>query len=584
MYLTTVNHPNTITRMKQIRLALAQINPTVGDFEGNVQLILEQIAESKTLGADIVVFPELAITGYPPEDLLLKNSFVQANLKALTRVIDSTCDITVVVGFVDSQPEGIYNAAALIQSGEMAGVYHKTHLPNYGVFDEQRYFMQGNSCPVFQIAGVNIGINICEDIWKDNGPCTFQAKAGAEIILNISASPFHHGKHLVRERMLSTRAAENATIVAFCNLVGGQDELVFDGSSGIFDRRGNLIARAKQFEPELLIADVVIREDTDLKSTPTMKPVENDVEPDGLSNSRWRVPPAIENPIGPLMDTNSEIYKALVVGTRDYIKKNGFESVVIGLSGGIDSSIVATVAVDALGSEKVYGLIMPSRFSSAQSALYAEQLAKNLGIKTFTIPIEDTYQSYLESLEDVFTDSKTDVTEENIQARIRGNFLMALSNKFGWLVLNTGNKSEVATGYTTLYGDMAGGFAVIKDVPKTMVYQLCKYRNSLAGFDLIPAAVIARAPSAELRPEQKDSDSLPFYDILDPILLAYIEEGRSVEEIIKLGNDPVIVRRVARLVDLSEYKRRQSPPGIKITPKAFGRDWRLPITSKFRDY
>ncbi|AKG53441.1 glutamine amidotransferase chain of NAD synthetase [Dehalogenimonas sp. WBC-2] len=570
--------------MKQIRLALAQINPTVGDFEGNVRLIIEQITESKILGVDIIVFPELAITGYPPEDLLLKSSFIKANLKALSRVIDSTCDITAVVGFVDSQPEGIYNAAALVQSGKMVGVYHKTHLPNYGVFDEQRYFIQGNSCPVFQIAGVNIGINICEDIWKDNGPCTVQSKAGAEIILNISASPFHHGKHLVRERMLCARAVENATIVAFCNMVGGQDELVFDGSSEIFDSHGNLIARAKQFESELLIADLVIHDDTNRKNITSKKPLENGVEPEYTSSSRCQVMyPAVKNPIGSLMETNAEIYQALVVGTRDYIQKNGFEGVIIGLSGGIDSSIVATVAVDALGAEKVNGLIMPSRFSSTKSALYAEQLATNLRIKTFTISIEDSYQSYLDSLEGIFAGTKPDVTEENIQARIRGNFLMALSNKFGWLVLNTGNKSEVATGYTTLYGDMAGGFAVIKDVPKTMVYQLCKYRNSLAGIDLIPASVISRAPSAELRPEQKDSDSLPAYDLLDPILLAYIEEGRSVDEIIKLGNDPVVVRRVARLVDLSEYKRRQSPPGIKITPKAFGRDWRLPITNKFRD-
>jgi len=576
--------------MKQLRLALAQINPTVGDFKGNVKLIIENLVRARDLGADVVAFPELAITGYPPEDLLLKPSFVDANLKALDEVIGAARGITSIVGFVDRKAD-LHNAAAVIHDGILIGAYNKVYLPNYGVFDEKRYFHAGDACPIFEVGGIGIGLNVCEDIWYDTGPATVQATAGAELILNISASPYYHGKHHFRERMLGARATDNVAIVAFCNLVGGQDELVFDGGSVIFDEQGNTVARAKQFEEELLVADIDIEgvyrsrlQDPRWRKVGQQLECGCPAERIIVTQARARIArPQIEKSITPLLEPDTEVYEALVLGTRDYIKKNDFGGVIVGLSGGVDSSIVATIAVDALGKDAVHGLIMPSRFSSSLSAEYAGQLAHNLGIKTYTIPIEKAYQAYLESLTGTFEGLRPDVTEENIQARIRGTLLMALSNKFGWLVLNTGNKSEVATGYTTLYGDMAGGYAVIKDVPKTLVYRLCRYRNTQAGFDLIPDAVISRVPSAELRPGQKDSDSLPEYDLLDPILLAYVEEDKSVDQIIAQGFGAEVVKKVARLVDSSEYKRRQAPPGIKITPKAFGRDRREPITNKFRD-
>ena len=576
--------------MKQLRIALAQINSTVGDFKGNVRLIIENIEKARAAGADIVAFPEMAIPGYPPEDLLLKSSFIDANLKALEEVVAASSGITAVVGFVDRK-EDLHNAGAIIHDRSLVSVYHKIYLPNYGVFDEKRYFHPGKSCPVYEIGGVGVGINVCEDIWYDTGPATVQANGGAEVILNISASPYHHGKHDLRERMLGTRATDNVAIVAFCNLVGGQDELVFDGGSVIFDEQGNTVARAKQFEEELLIADLDVENvsHSRLQDPRWRKDIEQ-LECDcptrrvSVTSSRREVlRRPIQTQIAKLLEPDAEVYRALVLGTRDYIKKNSFNGVIIGLSGGVDSSLVATIAVDALGQEAVHGLIMPSRFSSPLSAEYADRLGVNLGIKTFNVPIEKPYQAYIDSLTEVFYQAKPDVTEENIQARIRGTLLMALSNKFGWMVLNTGNKSEVATGYTTLYGDMAGGYAIIKDVPKTLVYRLCHYRNAQAGFDLIPEEVINRVPSAELRPGQKDSDTLPEYDLLDPILLAYVEEDKGVEQIIAQGYDPEVVKKVSRLVDNSEYKRRQAPPGIKITPKAFGRDRREPITSKFRE-
>lgn len=576
--------------MKQLRIALAQINSTVGDFKGNVRLIIENIQKARAASTDIIAFPELAIPGYPPEDLLLKPSFIDANLKALEEVIQASRGITTVVGFVDRQ-EDLHNAAAIIHDGKLVSVYHKIYLPNYGVFDEKRYFHPGKTCPVYEIGGVGVGLNICEDIWYDTGPATVQASAGAEVILNISASPYHHGKHFFRERMLGARATDNVAIVAFCNLVGGQDELVFDGGSVIFDEQGNTIARARQFEEELLIADLDVENVFHSRlQDPRWRKEGQQMECDCptervqvTSSCNEHAQTMLPKQITPLLESDAEVYKALVLGTRDYILKNGFEGVIIGLSGGVDSSLVATIAVDALGPEAVHGLIMPSRFSSPLSAEYAEKLATNLRIKTFNVPIEKAYQAYIDSLAGVFYDTKPDVTEENIQARIRGTLLMALSNKFGWMVLNTGNKSEVATGYTTLYGDMAGGYAIIKDVPKTLVYKLCRYRNVEAGFDVIPEEVINRVPSAELRPGQKDTDSLPEYDLLDPILLAYVEEDKGVEQIIAQGYEPSVVKKVARLVDGSEYKRRQAPPGIKITPKAFGRDRREPITSKFRE-
>jgi NAD+ synthase (glutamine-hydrolysing) len=576
--------------MRKLRIGMSQINVTVGDFTGNTQKILAAITEAKSLGVDLITFPELAICGYPPEDLLFKPQFIEENLKCLEKVVEQTAGLAVVVGFVDAKDD-IYNAAAIISDGKLVSVYHKIYLPNYGVFDENRYFQAGRECPVYIIGGIGVGVNICEDIWYEAGPATVQAYAGAEVIVNISSSPYHAGKRDFRERMLGTRASDNVAIVAYNNLVGGQDELVFDGNSMVLNEKGELIARGKQFEEDLIVVDLDVeavfrtrlhdprwRKETLLLQEQrwhTAKIVVSDLP---FTVLKLTLPPRqIE-----VRSLPGEVYDALVLGTRDYITKNGFEKVVIGLSGGIDSSLVATIAVDALGSANVIGVSMPSRYSSSGSISDAELLARNLGIKHITIPFEKIFQAYLETLADHFRDTKPNVTEENIQARIRGNILMALSNKFGWLVLTTGNKSEIATGYTTLYGDMAGGFAVIKDVPKTLVYQLAKYRNSVAGRKIIPSSVINKAPSAELRPEQKDVDSLPSYDLLDPVLTAYVEEDRSVEQIIGVGFEAEIVKRAARLVDTSEYKRRQAPPGIKITPRAFGRDRRLPITNRFR--
>ncbi len=575
----------------RLRFGMAQINATVGDFAGNRQKILKKIEEARSSGVDILTFPELAICGYPPEDLLLKPQFIAENLRSVDKVVEASSGITIVIGFIDAK-EDIYNAAAVIHDGKLTGVYHKIFLPNYGVFDENRYFQAGSECPVYTIAGINIGINICEDIWYESGPATTQAYSGAEIIINISASPYHFGKAGYREKMIAMRAADNTAIIAFNNLVGGQDELVFDGNSLIMDEKGQLIARGRQFKEDLIIADL---------------DVEN-VFRTRLHDPRWRqellrrqeqgwhqsekimvseAPLSTDKPpFSPIQvevtEFPGEVYQALVLGTRDYILKNGFKKVLIGLSGGLDSSLVAAIAVDALGESNVVGVAMPSRYSSTGSLTDAELLTKNLGIRLLTVPIEKIFQAYLDTLAEPFQGTESGVAEENIQARIRGNILMAISNKFGWLVLTTGNKSEMATGYTTLYGDMAGGFAVIKDVPKTMAYELAKYRNTLAGIDLIPSTVIDKPPSAELMPDQADTDSLPPYEVLDPILTAYVEEDKSIEQIVATGIDEKVVRRAARLVDTSEYKRRQAPPGVKITPRAFGRDRRLPITNLFK--
>jgi len=569
---------------------MAQVNTTVGDFKGNSEKILEAIAEGKSLGVDLLTFPELAICGYPPEDLLLKPKFIEENIRCLDKVVNGCSGLTVVVGFVDARGD-IFNAAAIIHDRKLVGVYHKIYLPNYGVFDENRYFKAGSECPVYVIAGIGVGINICEDIWYEAGPTTTQAYSGAEVIVNISSSPFHFGKRSSRERMLGTRASDNVAIVAYNNLVGGQDELVFDGDSVIMDERGQLIARGKQFEEDFIVADLDVEAVFRTRlHDPRWRKATLLQEKQQWHTSRIAVseaPGSVTKPPLPqreikLRDIPGEIYDALVLGTRDYILKNGIKKVAIGLSGGIDSSIVATIAVDALGPSNVIGVAMPSRYSSPGSISDAELLSRNLGIKLLTIPIEKVFKAYLEVLEESFKGVKPDVTEENLQARIRGNLLMALSNKFGWLVLTTGNKSEMATGYTTLYGDMAGGFAVIKDVPKTMVYQIAKYRNSLGEKEVIPSTVFEKPPSAELRPDQKDVDSLPPYDLLDPVLTAYAEEDKSVEQIIAMGIDEDVVKRAARLVDSSEYKRRQAPPGVKITSRAFGRDRRLPITNRFR--
>jgi len=575
---------------RRLRIGMAQLNTTVGDFAGNRRKILKAIDQARFLGVDLLTFPELAICGYPPEDLLFKSQFISENLRSLEKVVKASSGISIVIGFVDAK-EDIYNAAAIVHDGKLAGVYHKIYLPNYGVFDENRYFRAGTECPVYVIAGINVGINICEDIWYEAGPATTQALSGAEIIVNISASPYHFGKGNYRERMIATRAADNVAVFAFNNLVGGQDELVFDGNSLVLDEKGRLLARGKQFEEDLIVADL----DAESVFRTRLHDPRWRKEPVITEEQRWRTrrivvseaPLSADKPALPprkikMQGLPAEVYDALVLGTHDYIVKNGFKKVLIGLSGGIDSSLVAAIAVDALGKANVVGVAMPSRYSSAGSLSDAELLAKNLGIKLLTVPIEKAFQAYLDMLSEAFRGKEPDVTEENIQARIRGNILMALSNKFGWLVLTTGNKSEMATGYTTLYGDMAGGFAVIKDVPKTMVYELSRYRNSLAGSELIPTTIIDKQPSAELRPDQQDIDTLPPYELLDPVLTAYVEEDKSVEQIIAMGIEEQVAKKAARLVDGSEYKRRQAPPGIKITPRAFGRDRRLPITNRFK--
>ncbi len=577
---------------RRLRTAMAQINTTVGDFAGNRQKILKAIDEARSCGVDLIAFPELAICGYPPEDLLFKSKFIADNMRSLEKVIKSSSGITVIVGFVDAR-EDIYNAAAIIHDGQLLGVYHKIFLPNYGVFDEKRYFRAGTECPVYVIAGINVGINICEDIWYETGPSTAQAYSGAEVIVNISASPYHFGKVSLRERMIATRAADNVVVIVFNNLVGGQDELVFDGNSLVMDEKGRLIARGKQFEEDFIVADLDIESvfRTRLHDPRWRKELQLREE------QGWRHPEKItisaaplkaeKPPLSPRLPVEvsglpAEIYGALVLGTRDYIQKNGFEKVVIGLSGGIDSTLVAVIAVDALGKSNVIGVAMPSRYSSPGSVTDTELLAENLDIKLLNIPIEKIFQAYLDTLAEPCKGTKPGSAEENVQARIRGNILMALSNKYGWLVLTTGNKSEMATGYTTLYGDMAGGFAVIKDVPKTMVYELARYRNARAGSELIPAAIMDKPPSAELRPGQKDIDSLPAYELLDPVITAYVEEDKSVEQIVAMGIDEAVVKRAARLIDTSEYKRRQAPPGVKITARAFGRDRRLPITNRYQ--
>ena len=578
--------------MRQLRLGMAQINATVGDFPGNTEKIFKYIDKARTLGVDLLTFPELAISGYPPEDLLFKPQFIEENTKALQSVIERCVGLTVFIGFIDAG-EGIFNAAAVIHDCKLVDVYRKMFLPNYGVFDENRYFRPGTRNSVYIIDGIGVGLNICEDIWYESGPASAQANAGAEVIVNISSSPYNMGKGKVREEMLAVRSTDNTAIVAYNNMVGGQDELVFDGGSLILDEKGQVIARGKQFEEDFITADLDVES---VFRTRLLDPRWRKTSPAFEENETSCIkivvstePEQRDKPILPqrkhvVLPMPAEVYSALVLGTRDYIKKNGFKKVVIGLSGGVDSSMVAAVAADALGSEGVIGVSMPSRYSSSGSKSDAEKLAENLGIKLMTISIEKVFQSYLDTLEPSFRGANPNSAEENIQARIRGNLLMALSNKFGWLVLTTGNKSEYATGYTTLYGDMAGGFAVLKDVPKTLVYQLAEFRNKQAGHDFIPQTVIDKPPSAELRPNQKDTDSLPPYDVLDPILAAYVEEDKSVEQIIAAGTDEAFVKKATRLVDGSEYKRRQAPPGVKITLRAFGRDRRLPITNRFKGW
>ncbi|HEX2350579.1 MAG TPA: NAD+ synthase [Ktedonobacterales bacterium] len=593
---------------RQLRLALAQINVTVGDLAGNVVRILAAAREARAAGATVVCAPELAIPGYPPEDLLLKPGFVSDNLRALDDLRRASAELsgmTIITGFVDRASD-LYNAAAILREGRLLGVYHKQYLPNYGVFDEDRYFSPGRETPTFIIDGAHVGVSICEDIWYPNGSPTLQAYEGAEALLNISASPFHAGKQEARERMLSTRAADTGCIVAYLNLVGGQDELVFDGSSVVFDGRGELIARARAFAEDLLVVDVDVedvfntrlhdprrRKDRDALSEPIAPPVVVSLAPAPIHRApdvsvHAAVTPALGAPgrIEPLPDRVEEVYRALTLGVGDYVHKGGFSEALVALSGGIDSALTAAIAVDALGADKVIGVSLPSRYSSAGSRDDARSLAEHLGLRYMTIPIEPVFAATMQTLEEplaTFGPTTSTLTEENAQARIRGLLMMALSNRSGAILLSTGNKSEMAVGYATLYGDMAGGFAVLKDVFKTLVWDLSRWRNKQAGHELIPWATIEKTPSAELRPGQQDSDSLPPYETLDPILRAYVEDDRSFDALTQLGFDAETVRRVMAMVDHSEYKRRQSPPGVKITPRAFGRDRRPPITNRYRD-
>ena len=579
--------------MRTFRLAMAQINPTVGDLPGNADKIIRYICDARLSGADLIAFPELAISGYPPEDLLFKPQFVQENRKQLERIVRESHGISVVVGFVDADG-GLYNAAAIIHDAELVGVYHKMYLPNYGVFDEDRYFKAGSDCPVYVINGVGLGVNICEDIWYPVGPTTLQRNAGAQVIININGSPFHLGKQDFREQMLSGRAADHDLYICYTNMVGGQDELVFDGASMVFNNRGELVACGGQFQEELLLTDLEIDKVSNTQTDQTPLYGENLEILEQLGTAkRIHVSDFVENtnrlPITERTTLDglkrpAEAYQALVLGTRDYVHKNGFDKVLIGLSGGVDSSLTAAIAAAALGSENVVCVAMPSRYSSEGSVVDAKLLSENLGVELRTIAIEPAFTAHLGMLEPHFRNTDTGVAEENLQARVRGNILMSLSNKFGWLVLTTGNKSEMATGYSTLYGDMAGGFAVIKDVPKTLVYDICTHINEHFGKEIIPRSVIEKPPSAELRPDQKDEDSLPPYEILDPILEAYVEQDHSYQEMVASGHNESHVRRVIQLVDRSEYKRRQAPPGIKITPRNFGRDRRMPIVNKYKEF
>lgn len=548
--------------MATLRLGLAQINPTVGNLAENTAVISRTYSAAVEAGCGLVVFPELAITGYPPEDLVLKPGFIADNRRALDDIVAATGPTTLVVGFVDHAEMTVngvterllFNAAAVARDGRLLGIYRKQLLPNYSVFDEERYFVPGpDDQPLFDVGGRRVAVSICEDLWAE-GPVAHQASHGAEIVLSVNGSPFHREKPEVRRDLVSARAAANGVVLAYVNQVGGQDELVFDGGSLVADARGAVVAQSPFFAEDLLVVDVA-----DDGSVGT-------VSGGATSNS----------------DELGRVYDALVLGTRDYVRKNGFTDVVIGLSGGIDSALVAAVAVDALGAAHVHGVSMPSRYSSEGSKTDAAKLAANLGIDMQTIAIEPAFAAYLDMLAEPFAGKAADLTEENLQSRVRGTVVMALSNKHGWMVLTTGNKSEMAVGYFTLYGDSVGGYAVIKDVFKLTVYELCHHVNRRAGREVIPHEIIDKPPSAELRPDQRDDQSLPPYEVLDPILEMYVEDDMTAADIVALGHDEALVRRIARLVDMNEYKRRQCPPGVRISTKAFGKDRRLPITNAYR--
>ena len=554
---------------------MAQINPVVGDIQGNTDKIKNYIKQAQKENVDVITFPELALTGYPPEDLLFKTHFINDIKKHLEEVTKSTQGITAIIGLAREE-NGLLNSAAVIYDRKIINFYDKKILPNYGVFDEKRYFISGKNNPVYLINGITVGINICEDIWFEDGPTKDQADLGAQLILNINGSPFDTEKRDIRENMLKERALHNNLYISYTNMVGGQDELVFDGGSVLLNPAGEIISRGKAFEEDLIITDLYLEETTNFVESNTNIFVSNT-----FKNKNPRTIP--DNHIVEISKLE-QIHKALILGTRDYVNKSGFTKVILGLSGGIDSALTCYIAVKAFGKENVLGVIMPSRFSSEGSITDSQLLANNLGIDTKIIPIEPAYSSFLDMLSESFEGTSVDVAEENLQARIRGNILMALSNKFNWITLITGNKSEMATGYSTLYGDMAGGFAVLKDVPKTLVYELCRYINTLQDTDLIPETIITKPPSAELREDQKDEDSLPPYDILDAILKYYVEEDRSFQEIVDLGYDEAVVKRTTLLLDRSEYKRKQSPPGVKITPRNFGRDRRIPLINKYKNW
>ncbi len=582
--------------MRPLRIGLAQLNPTVGDLDGNVARIRDTIERARALGVELLAFPELVVPGYPPEDLLLRPAFIQGCIDRTRELAAFTAGMTVIVGSVERDVD-LYNSAAVMHDGRWVGTARKRYLPNYGVFDENRYFMSERKSVVFARGGCVFGVNVCEDIWLSGGPSEEQVvRGGAEVILNLSASPYHANKADERRKMISTRASDNLAIVCYVNLVGGQDEIVFDGSSLILDEKGRVLAEGAAFEEDLVIADVDLdevfkarlhdprlRKERALDESEPLPRIHLDSPAATLekgSVATLTKPALAPRPARVELSDEAEVYAALTLGVRDYVRKNGFSTVVLGLSGGIDSALTACIAVDALGAANVEGVSMPSPYTSPESREDAAALAKSLGMRLQTIPIAGMMKAFDGALAAPFAGRAADITEENLQARLRGNTLMALSNKFGWLVLTTGNKSETSVGYSTLYGDTAGGFAVLKDVYKTQVYALARWRNASGA--VIPENTIVRAPSAELKPGQTDQDTLPPYDALDAILRQYVEEDRSAPEIARLGHDETLVRRVARMVDLAEYKRRQSPPGIKITPRAFGKDRRLPITNRWR--
>jgi NAD+ synthase (glutamine-hydrolysing) len=581
--------------MPFLRLAAAQLNTVVGDLPGNVDRVLGALAEAEAAGADLCVVPELAIPGYPPEDLLLKPGFVADNVTALEKVAAATGRCAIVVGYVGASADGrgLANAAAVCAGGRVVGIYRKRFLPNYGVFDEQRWFISSAAPPtLFQVAGAWVGVSICEDVWFPDGPVAEQGWAGADVVINLNASPYNRGRRPERIAMLTERVAEAGCAIAYVNQVGGQDELVFDGDSLIVGADGTLLATGAQFATDLVVVDLPVGggAGSDPPPVPATAPSHARslprvvvTEPAAGAGTRTALAPRALRP--PLSD-RAEVYQALVLGTRDYLKKNGFTDAVIGLSGGIDSSLVATIAVDALGPARVHGMSMPSRYSSDGSRHDAGALATRLGIELHVVPIEEAHVAFSSMLARVIGREPHGLTDENLQSRLRGVLLMGASNAKGWIVLTTGNKSEMATGYSTLYGDSAGGFAVIKDVPKTLVYDLCRYRNTQAVLEglpgPIPDSVLDKPPSAELRPDQRDDQSLPPYEELDPVLQGYVERDRTATDLVADGFDPAVVEQVVRLVDGAEYKRRQSPPGVRITTKAFGKDRRMPITNRYR--